>query len=453
MGKNNPKGPPKVIYQRQTQPNITKYASFPPKLEPLLTSKARWIVLHGGRGGGKTVSIAKMLLLKGKEKPIRVLCCREVMQSMRESVHKTLEECIYELGLQTFYTVERYSIFGPVIDGKRTEFIFAGLKHNPQQIKSFANLDYAWVEEAHTVSEYSWTILSPTIRNPGSQIIVSFNPEHEFSATYQRFIKNPPADSVVIQINYWDNPWFAEPLLSEMEEMKARDYEKYLHVWCGETIKHYEGAVYLSELRQMEIDGRICEVPYRSEAPCEVYLDLGYSDFTALWVAQPVGDFIHVIDYHQNRQKPLDYYLKWCESKPYVINRYWLPHDARQRTAAQPHSYESLMRAKGQKVRIIPVHLVADGINALRTLFPRLKIDRKNCAIGIDALRHYRYELEDDERGGLKSVPVHDIYAHGADAARYMAVALKEPQEQKLSPSKYHNANPFRGGQSNWMGL
>src|ERR1044072_990081 len=445
-GKNQPKTSAKLVYLTQSQPNTRTYASFPPKFKPFLTEKKRWKSVRGGRGGGKTVSIAKALLLIGNARPIRVLCCREIMQSIKESVHKTLEDEIANLGLGSYYTGEKASIYGPPIDGKRTEFLFCRLKTNPAQIKSYANLDYAWVEEGQNVSEYSWTLLSPTIRNPGSEIWVSWNPEQELSATYRRFVTEPPDDCLDIELNYWDNPWFGEPLLSEMEEMREKDYEKYLHVWCGHCIKYWEGAVYVNELRQAELDGRITDVPYRSDAPCYVYLDLGFADFTALWVAQPVGDFVHVIAFHQNRQKPLDYYLQWVESKPYVINRYWLPHDARQRTIGQPNSFESLMRSKGLKVQIIPSHLRADGINALRTLFSRLKIDRKRCSVGIDALQHYRYELSDDGQGTLKQEPVHDIYSHASDAARYMAVALKQPNEKTIPAGKYVNPSPFRRG-------
>lgn len=437
-------------------------ALFPPFFKPFLTQKARWKCVRGGRGSGKTTNIARGLLLLGQQSPVRILCVREIMQSLRESVHNVLQEQIVALGLHNFYTVERGIIYGPMVDTtnehgmtvqRRTEFIFAGLRGNVQQIKSYNNIQYCWCEEAEAISGYSWRVLSPTIRNKGAEIWVSYNPEQEQSATHTMF-NNPPADSVVVDAQYWDNPWFDDPLKSDMLEMKERDYEMYLHVWEGHCIKFYEGAVYLHEMKLAEEDGRITDVPYRPDHQSpQAFFDLGFYDFTAVVIAQVVGDFVHIIDYHQNRQKPLEYYMKWLEQQPYAVSKIWLPHDARQRTAAQPLSYEHLVREKGHRVQVLPQHLVADGINAVRTLFPRLRIDGDRCADLVECLRRYRYELEADIRGGFKSVPAHDQYSHGCDATRYCAMGLRATKEVRHVAGKYANLAPFRGHGDRWMSL
>lgn len=418
--------------------------------------------MRGGRGGAKSTSIAKALLLLGQQQPLRILCVREIQLSIRESVHHLLQSEIANLGLQDFYTIERSTIFGPWVESKneqgvtikkRTEFIFAGLKGNVQQIKSYSSIDYCWAEEAEAITAYHWRILSPTIRNPNSEIWVSYNPERENSATHSMF-SDPTDQMLVIDAQYWDNPWFAEPLISEMEAMKARDYQMYLHVWEGHCLKYYEGAVYLHEMKQADEELRIGDVPYHADAPAPfASFDLGFYDYTAVVIAQQVDDYLHVIDYHQNRQKPLEYYLQWLEGLPYQVGKLWLPHDARQRTAAQPHSYESLVRAKGHRVQIVPHHLVADGINAVRTLFPRMRIDADRCYDLVECLKRYRFEIEDDTRGGFKQVPVHDQYSHGSDAMRYCAMALRKARNDKLPPGKYANLMPFRGQSDGWMSL
>lgn len=449
-------------------------ATFPPIFEPFYTQRARWKICYGGRGAGKTESIAKALLLLGQQQPLRVLCAREIMTSIKQSVHQVLSTMVGVLGLDSYYTVERDRILGPwveVIDfetkalkKKRTEFFFIGLRDmNIGSIKSYFDIQICWIEEASSISKRSLRIVEPTIRraqgsDPAApcELWLSFNPEHEHDAV-MRLIEDPPEDSIIIPMSYRDNPWFDQSgLRRSMEEMKRKNFDEYLHVWEGHCLKYWEGQVYLNELKLADQEGRITDLPYRADAPCEVYFDIGGAgDATALWFAQPVGEFIHVIDYHEKVQSNLEYFLKLIADKPYAIRKFWLPHDARQRHAGMPLSYEALVRAKGNKVQIVPggKGSVPEGINSLRTLFPRLKFDKDRCAKGLECLRNYRFEVLNDDHGNFKSVPVHDRYSHGADAARYMAVAFRVAQETKASPGKYWNPSPFRGDSHGWMSI
>ncbi len=194
-----------------------------------LVQKARYKVSYGGRGGGKSQQYAKVLLLKGAETRLRVGCFREIQTSIKDSVHRLLKEQIEALGLQDKYRVTDHAITG--ING--TEFIFAGLFRNVNQIKSLEGLDIAWVEEAEKVSEDSWNILIPTIRKPDSEIWISFNPQYEDDATYKRFVANPPEGAIVREVNYYDNPYFPDVLRKEMESDKVRDFTKYEQIWLG----------------------------------------------------------------------------------------------------------------------------------------------------------------------------------------------------------------------------
>ena len=227
-------------------------AEFPAKLENLF-KKSRYKVLYGGRGGAKSWGIARALLILGAKSPLRVLCAREFMTSMRDSVHKLLCDQIEALGLLGFYEITQASIRGK----NGTEFAFAGLKNNISNIKSFEGVDICWVEEAQTVSRLSWNVLIPTIRKESSEIWVSFNPELETDETYQRFVVKPPDDCIQIKINWSDNPWFPETLMLEKDALKERDLEAYNQVWEGLCRQSVDGAIFAKErftLTPEEID-------------------------------------------------------------------------------------------------------------------------------------------------------------------------------------------------------
>ena len=204
---------------------------FPDKLR-FLFQPSRYKVAHGGRGGAKSWGFALALLLTGTWSPLRVMCAREYQNSIQESVHHLLSEQVEEMGLSGFYSVLEKEIRGK----NGTEFIFAGLKSDPNKIKSAEGFDRCWVEEAEKVSRESWEKLIPTLRKEGSEIWVSFNPHLMNDDTYQRFVVNPPRDAVVVKIGWQDNRWFPEVLDKERREMEEREPETYRHVWEGECL-------------------------------------------------------------------------------------------------------------------------------------------------------------------------------------------------------------------------
>lgn len=203
---------------------------LPPKAMFLLTGKSRYKVLYGGRGSAKTFSIALSLIILSLQRKIRVLCARQIQASIADSVHKTLCDAIDLIGVQSFFRINENSIRS--VNG--SEFIFQGIKNNPSEIKSLQGINYCWVEEAENVSEESWEILTPTIREEGSEIWISFNPRMKSDPTYQRFVAKPPRDCISVKMNFSDNPFFPEVLRREMEECKALNEAKYRHIWLGE---------------------------------------------------------------------------------------------------------------------------------------------------------------------------------------------------------------------------
>ncbi len=401
-------------------------AEFPSKLEGLF-KKSRYKVLYGGRGGAKSWGIARALLILGAKSPMRILCAREFMTSMRDSVHKLLCDQIESLGLLGFYEITQASIRGK----NGTEFAFAGLKNNIANIKSYEGVDICWVEEAQTVSRLSWNVLIPTIRKQDSEIWVSFNPELETDETYQRFVLRPPEDCIQIKINWSDNPWFPETLRLEKDALKTRDEEAYNQVWEGLCRQTVDGAIFAKEMQQADKDGRICRVPYDATKPVHAVFDLGWSDSTAIWFLQFVGMETRLIRYIEDSQKTISYYLATMQTFGYVYDKIWLPHDAENKTlAAAGRSIDDIVRAAGYKTTILPKVPIVDSINAARTIFPSCYFDREHAADGITCLRHYRYEVDPDT-GQFSHNPLHDHYSHGADAFRYIALMITEPAKRK----------------------
>jgi phage terminase large subunit len=398
---------------------------LPAKLEPLFQPK-RYKVVYGGRGSAKSHSIARILLTKGAESKRRILCAREFQNSIADSVHKLLSDIISEMHLDSFYKVQNNTITG----ANGTEFIFFGLRHNIQSIKSLEGITDAWVEEAQVVSKNSWDILIPTIREEDSEIWITFNPELETDETYQRFVVKPPTDSIVIEMNYKDNPWFPTVLEQERLDLKARDEAAYLNVWEGQCKQAVEGAIYAKQLQEAETTKRITSVPYNPAALVVTSWDLGYSDTTAIWFAQKVGFEYHIIDYYENNLQDIAHYVKILQSKTYVYDCDYLPHDARAKQLGTGLSIEEQLRSLGRKVRVVPMLSIVDGIAAVRSIFPQCYFDREKCADGLNAIRHYQYGIN-QQTGQVTKEPLHNWASHAADSFRYLSVASKGIIEQK----------------------
>lgn len=406
---------------------MTIVAPFPKPLMALFEPK-RYKVLWGGRGAGRSWGVARALLLIGAEKPIRVLCAREFQHSIAESVHKTLSDQIVALGLESHYDIQVAKIIGK----NGTTFSFEGLKNNVSKIKSYEGLDYCWVEEAVKVSQNSWQVLIPTIRKPNSEIWLTFNPELESDYTYRRFVLEAGEDSWVMKMTWKDNPWFPQVLRDEMEKLRKLDYDAYMNVWEGFPVRMLEGVVYAKELRRAEEDGRICRVPWERDVAVDTFWDLGKADGTGIWGAQKVSMQYRLLFYFEAVGEDIPYFLKELQGRQYVYGTHFLPWDAKHKRLGMPRSIEEIIARYGRKqiVRKLPVN---DGHNAARMLFPNCWFDIDECADGLNALRHYRYEVHD---GQYSLTPKHDWAMRGADAFRTFAVGVRDPQPESDFPTR-----------------
>jgi PBSX family phage terminase large subunit len=201
-----------------------------PKLLPFLSRRARYKVAYGGRGSGKSRSVARALLARCMDSTVRVLCAREIQKSMNESVHALLKHEIAALGLGSYFDVLETTIR---CRSTGSEIIYSGLRTNITALTSMQGIDICWIEEASTVSAESLDTLVPTIRNDGSEIWITFNPRFDTDAVWIRFVERKPSDCIVIECNYVDNPWFPKVLEMERLDCQRLTPRLYDHIWMG----------------------------------------------------------------------------------------------------------------------------------------------------------------------------------------------------------------------------
>ena len=422
--------------------NAIAKARFPKKFKALFepAEDIRYRIFYGGRGGAKSWNFARALLIKGAQKPLRILCAREFQTSIKDSVHKLLSDQIYELGMEAHYEITQTTIRG----SNGTEFIFVGIKNNTNNVKSIEGIDICWVEEAQSVSANSWNVLIPTIRKENSEIWISFNPELHTDETYKRFILNTPPQSVVQKVNWSDNPWFPEVLDLERRNLQMRDTEAYNTVWEGVCRQTVDGAIFAKQMQQAELEGRITNVPYDATKPVHAVFDLGWADNTSIFFLQFIGQNIHIIRYIEDNQQTISWYLQKMQTFGYFYDTLWLPHDAQAKNLGTGRSIEEIVRGAGYKVQILDRVPVTDSINAARTIFNKCYFDRNNCEEGLQCLRHYRYDVDPDT-GQFSQKPLHDIYSHGADAFRYIGLMVNEPRKYVNKKTNYQQSVGWMG--------
>jgi hypothetical protein len=206
---------------------------IPEKLSFFLKEKSRYKVAHGGRGaGGKSWAVVRSAIVRAISERTRILCTREVQNSIKESIYRLIVDQTNILEVQNLFDITDRSI--KCKNG--SEFIFEGLYRNIDKIKSLEGIDVCICEEAENISEDSWQILLPTIRKKDSEIWIIFNPKFPDDATYARFVTNKPDNCISVKVMPDDNPFFPDVLRLEMEADKAYRPQRYKNVWLGEPV-------------------------------------------------------------------------------------------------------------------------------------------------------------------------------------------------------------------------
>lgn len=210
---------------------------FTPLLQP-----SRYKGAKGGRGSGKSTFFAELAVERSYAEKLDIVCIREVQLTLAQSVKKLIEAKIQQFGLGQYFDVRQSEIRS----ARGGVMIFRGMQdYNAESIKSLEGFDVAWVEEAQSLSRRSLDLLRPTIRKPGSELWFSWNP-NEPTDPVEQFLcgDEPPESAIVVEAQYWHNPWFPQVLHDEMEYDRKRDPDKYQHVWCGQYRKLSEALVF-----------------------------------------------------------------------------------------------------------------------------------------------------------------------------------------------------------------
>lgn len=408
-------------------------AWFPEKLK-FLFQPARYKVVRGGRGSGKSWGFARALLIMAAQRPLRVLCTREIQKSIQQSVHQLLRDQIEALGLGGQYEVLQTEIRGR----NGSQFFFSGLSdQTAESLKSFEGVDVCWCEEAQAISRRSWDILIPTIRKNGSEIWVSFNPQLESDETFRRFVTSPPPDCVSIEMNHSDNRRFPAVLEAERQHAEATmKREDYAHIWEGQCKPAVDGAIYFDQMARANLS----QVPHDPLLKTHAVWDLGFNDSMSIILAQKVASEIRVIHYIEGTQRTLaDYSAELRElrldGQPLQWGFHFLPHDGFAKRHQTGKQDAEILQGLGWSVRKTPQMEVEQGIKRARDVFGRVWFHKDRAARLIECLKRYRRHI--NATTSEPGAPVHDEFSHGADAFRYLAMTADQMTNETRKPIPY----------------
>lgn len=226
----------------------TAQIQLPKKLISVFVAEnVRYRGAHGGRGSAKTRSFALMTAVKGYQfaeegKSGVILCAREFMNSLADSSMEEVKQAIHSIEwLKDYYDIGQNYIR---TKNGLVSYVFCGLRHNLDSIKSKARILLCWVDEAENVSEIAWRKLTPTVRETDSEIWVTWNPETDGSPTDKRFRKTPPDNAIIVEMNYSDNPFFPDVLEQErLNDLARLDYASYAWIWEGAYLENSDKQV------------------------------------------------------------------------------------------------------------------------------------------------------------------------------------------------------------------
>ena len=404
---------------------------FPAKLRGLFEPHP-YKIMHGGRDSAKSWGVARALLIQSVMGNERVLCTREVQDSIRDSVHRLLSDQVAMLGISGKYTITERE-FKNMANG--SQFLFAGLQqHTVESIKSFEGVTKTWIEEGQTVSKFSREMLLPTVmRRAKSEAWVTMNPKLETDDSYQFWVANPPPGAWVQKMTWRDNPWFGDLNNALRLDMQARDPDNYANIWEGEPLRVAEGAIYAAEVEALYTGGRVRAVPYDPVLPVDTVWDLGWADSMAIVLCQRSAAELRVVGYIEGSNRRLDEYVSDLEKLPYRWGRDFIPHDGASKDFKTGKSTEELLRGMGRRPVVLTAMSVEEGIRAARTIFPRAYFDAGSTDRLLECLKRYRRIV--NRKTGEPMGPLHDEYSHGADAWRYVAQAIERMGKRDDAPA------------------
>lgn len=392
---------------------------------PLL-SPARYKGAWGGRGSGKSHFFAETAVDLCASQGLRIVCIREVQNSIKDSVRQLLVDKIKKMGIEHLFDITRDEIRG--LSGGL--IVFRGMNDaNAENIKSLEGFHVAWVEEAQTLSQRSLDLLRPTIRKPGSEIWFSWNPRSRTDPVDEFLRKATPPNAIVVHARYSDNPWFPDTLAQEMLADRARDPEKAAHIWDGGYEAAPKGNYYGLELAEAENAGRMTDLLVDPALLVHTAWDLGVSGNMTTWLFQVSAGQFRWLDYHEYEQPGLAHAAEVLKAKQIERKFTWgthlWPHDGSAKDIGSGQRRCDMMGALGFPVVVLPRDNVGDGIEAVRRILRMSYWDRTRCEKGLTHLKEYRRKF-DKVRGVFLEEPDKNGHDHGADSVRTAAMGIDQ---------------------------
>jgi phage terminase large subunit len=403
--------------------------SLPDWAECLLSQGPRYTIFHGGRGSAKSMSMATALVIRAAAEPLRILCFREIQESIDESVKAIIEQRIKDCGLEGFFNITKKEITAP----NGSKFIFRGLSdETATSIKSLNDIDIAWGEEAQAISKDSLDLFLPTIRKDTSEIWFSMNPELDTDPVYTTFIQKRPANARIIEVNWDRNPFWNAAMEAERQRSMADDPDDYDHIWGGIPKSAVSGAIYRREMHMLVTENRIRPLVADPTLGLHAIFDLGINDKMAVTVAQADISGARIVGYHEDSNYAIDHYCDWLKDTGRKNATIWLPHDGNARSVQTGLTTRRSVENLGWQVEIVPEIGVEPGIKMTRNMLKNAFIsDAPECEILVEHMRRYTR--------AKSGHPKHDEHSHCADSVRYLSVAMA--QFKNVSERKRHNAH------------
>ncbi|HII3692596.1 TPA: PBSX family phage terminase large subunit [Pasteurella multocida] len=385
---------------------------IPPKLIPVFSKpNMRYRGSFGGRGSAKTRTFAKMTAVVAYQRAMNnesgvILCGREFMNSLEDSSLEEIKQAIRsEPFLEAFFEIGEKFVRTKC---GRISYVFTGLRHNLDSIKSKARILLAWVDEAESVSEIAWRKLLPTVRESNSEVWVTWNPEKKGSATDLRFRQSIPENAMIVEMNYTDNPWFPDVLEQErLNDKKRLDDATYRWIWEGAYLEASEAQIFKGKYEELEFKpNQDFNGPYFG-------LDFGFAKDPTAAVKCWVFDNNLYIEHEAGKTGlELDHTADFVKERVPDIERHILRADS-----ARPESISYLKRNGIPRIEGVKKWSgsVEDGIEHIKSyrkiyIHPRCK----------ETLREFRlYSYKTDRLTGDVLPTVLDEHNHYIDAIRY----------------------------------
>ena len=212
---------------------------------------------------------------------------------------------------------------------------------------------------------------------------------------------------------------------------KSMTQDQYLQEFECDFESAIVGAYYGKEMRLLTDQGRITKVEYDCMYKVHTAWDLGYTDSTSIWWYQVIHGEIRILEHHSSNGQSVPFYTGLIQSKDYDYGIHWLPHDARAKTLSS--GGKSIIEQLSAKIplesmKIVPNLSLQDGIQASRMALQRAWFDGDKCMEGIECLRQYQREYDEDKKV-FRDRPRHDWTSHSSDAWRYCSIAWREEEK------------------------